>query len=199
MNLVGIVAAAALGGASVAPPAPATNAVIVQSQAAEASLTVARGAKVQLMVINEVSTKVAKPGDRFLLRVSTPVLVGDRVIVPAGSSAYGEVISATESGIAGRSGKLATRLLHLEHAGNQIKLSGEPGGAGQGGNLQIVLATLALTPWGLFARGNNAKLKAGDIVTGYFVEDYPQPLQPGIVPVAAPANAPIQATAASTS
>lgn len=133
------------------------------------------GSKLELMVVNEVSTKIAKAGDRFLLRLAQPLVVGDRVVIPRGAQAWGEVTDAKGNGIAGKSGKLATRLLHLEFKGEKLALNGTPGGAGQGGNLQIVLATLALTPWGLIAKGNNAKLKAGDIVPGFLVAAYPAP------------------------
>lgn len=143
------------------------------------------GSKLELMVVDEVSTKIAKVGDRFLLRLAQPLVVGDRVVIPRGTQAWGEVTDARANGIAGKSGKLATRLLHLDFNGEKLPLNGTPGGAGQGGNLQIVLATLALTPWGLIAKGNNAKLKAGDIVPGYLAAPYPAaPAPAAITPIA---------------
>jgi outer membrane receptor protein involved in Fe transport len=131
------------------------------------------GAKIELMIINEVTTKTAKPGDRFLLKLAQPLVVDDRILIPRGVSAWGEVSNASANGIAGRSGKLGTRLLYIDFNGQHLPISGAPTNKGQGGNLQIVLATLAFTPWGLVAKGNNAKLKAGDIVPGYLVDAYP--------------------------
>lgn len=133
------------------------------------------GSKVELMIINEVTTKTAKPGDRFLLKLAQPLVAGDRVLIPRGVPAWGEVTETKVNGMAGRSGKLATRLLYIEFNGDKLPLSGTPAHAGQGGNLQIVMATLALTPWGLFAKGNNAKLKAGDVVPAFLVNAFPAP------------------------
>lgn len=130
------------------------------------------GSKIELMIINEVTTKTARAGDRFLMKLAQPLVVGDKVLIPRGVPAWGEVTDAKANGMAGRSGKLATRLLYIDFEGRRLPLSGNPSHAGQGGNLQIVMATLALTPWGLFAKGNNAKLKAGDVVPGYLVEAF---------------------------
>jgi hypothetical protein len=158
-------------------------AITASSMIASAPALFARaGSKIELMVINEVTTKTAKPGDRFLLRLAQPFVIGDRVVIPRGVAAWGEVTDVETNGIAGRSGKLATRLLYIEFAGQKLALSGTPGNAGQGGNLQIVLATLALTPWGLVAKGNNAKLKAGDIVPGYIVNAFPAPIAAATTP-----------------
>jgi hypothetical protein len=146
-------------------------------------LTVPAGARVELMVINEVSTKIAKPGDRFLLKLAQPLAVGDRIVIPRGTKAWGEVLDARANGIAGQSGKLATRLLHIDYNGLLLPIRGDMKRTGQNGNLQIVMATLALTPWGLVAKGNNAKLKAGDLIDGVLVDDF----VPSAVPPPKPA------------
>lgn len=142
------------------------------------------GTAIKLMIVDEVTTKTAKPGDRIKLRLDAPVVVDRIVVIPAGVPGVGEVISSAESGIAGKSGKLSTRLLYIEIDGVRLGIDGAPKTAGDGGNTQIILATLALTPWGLFARGNNAKLKAGDIVPAVTTADYvPPSTSRGTVPV----------------
>ena len=149
-----------------------------------APLVVPRGMALKLMVIDEVTTKTAKPGDRIKLRLHEAVTIDGVVAIKAGVPGVGEVVSSAESGIAGRSGKLSTRLLHLEIDGTRLMIDGAPKTAGKGGNTQIILATLALTPWGPFARGNNAKLKAGEIVNAVTAADYPVPsTSRGTVPV----------------
>ena len=135
------------------------------------AIVASRGTPVRLMVLNEVSTKTAQAGDLFTLLVDAPVKIGDQMVIARGTRAVGKVVDAAESGIVGKSGKLVTRLLYLDVDGVRVSLDGDPRSAGRNGNVQVVLATLALTPWGLFARGNNAKLKAGDIVVGSLAED----------------------------
>lgn len=148
---------------------------VVPASAEVAPLAVPRGMALKLMVIDEVTTKTAKPGDRIKLRLNEAVTVDGIVAIKAGTPAVGEVVSSAESGIAGRSGKLATRLLHLDIDGTNLPIDGARKTAGKGGNTQIILATLALSPWGPFARGNNAKLKAGEIVDAVTAADYPLP------------------------
>lgn len=135
------------------------------------------GTPLRLMVWNEVSTRSAKPGDRFLMLVDAPVAVDGRVVIPRGAKAWGEVVSARGSGMAGRAGALETRLLHLDTAGGPVPIAPAPSAVtadkGRNGALQMVMATAALTPWGPFARGNNARLKAGHIVEAVLGADVP--------------------------
>ena len=69
---------------------------------------------IRLMVLNEVSTKIAKAGDRFPLRVDEDVIVNGVTVIPVGAKAWGEVLSAEESGVVGKSGKLGAKLLYVE-------------------------------------------------------------------------------------
>ncbi len=148
------------------------------------------GTRVELMVFDEVTTKTAKAGQLFKLKLAQPLVVDARVLLPRGVPAWGEVTMATGNGIAGKSGKLGTKLLYIDVDGHHIGITGTPVNSGQGGTVQVVLATLALTPWGLFAKGNNAKLKAGDIVFAYLAEGYPATATLQTAPAAAPALQP---------
>lgn len=132
---------------------------------------IAAGSLVQLMVINEVSTRDAKPGKRFVVEVSAPVMVGDRIAIAAGTPGVGEITQASTSGVVGRSGKLATRLLYLDLNGRHVALSGAFNSAGQGAGAQVVVMAVLLNPLGVLARGNNGKLKAGQIISGAIAED----------------------------
>ena len=171
------VAAASLGAMQAAPAAtvpgvPAAVAVPVPPPALGPNeLFVSRDTLLRLMVLNEVSTNAVRPGHRFVLRVDENVVVDGVTIVPVGAKAWGEVLAAKSSDIAGKPGKLSARLLHLELGGHAIPISGEAGSSGEPGGSATALGIMALGPFGLFARGNNAKLKAGEILNGYFVSD----------------------------
>lgn len=129
------------------------------------------------MVWNEVSTRSAKAGDRFLLVLDSDVRATGAVAIPRGTKAWGEVVSARTSGMVGRAGTLETRLLHIEIGGRPVPIAPASTTAvtdkGRAGTLQVVLATAALTPWGPFARGNNARLKAGHIIEAVLAVDVP--------------------------
>lgn len=178
----------------IAAPASEARAVIVKPidpAVPAGSLLVERDTLIRLMVMNEVTSKTARPGDRFVLRVDENVIVDGTTIIPVGAKAYGEVTDISANGAAGKSGKLGARLLYVEVAGDQIPLNGDSRQAGDSGTGATVMGVLALGPLGLFARGNNAKLKAGDIFNGAFESDHlfdlaSRRLLPGPTPTAIP-------------
>jgi hypothetical protein len=135
------------------------------------TLLVERDSMVRLMVLNEVTTKTARAGDRFALVVDEALTVDRVVIIPVGSKAWGEVITASESGAIGKAGKLSARLMYVETPAGRVSIRGESSGKGPGGAGATVLGVLGLCPLGLFTRGTNAKLKAGEIFNGYVVQE----------------------------
>jgi hypothetical protein len=76
----------------------------------------------------------------------------------------------------GKSGKLSARLLYIELPDRKIALRGDMMEAGTRGGVTTAAATVGFAlmgagPLGLLTRGTNAKLKAGDILIGYFAEN----------------------------
>lgn len=130
-----------------------------------------RDTPIHFMVINEVTTKTHRAGHRFKLRVDKPVIVDGDVVIAVGATAWGEVTAATGSGNGGKSGKLEAKLLYVESRGLQIAINGSNAAKGAGGGGETALGILALGPLGLFAKGNNAKIKAGELMTGFVERD----------------------------
>jgi hypothetical protein len=159
---------------------------------------VQRDTPVRLMVLNEVSTRSARAGDKFVLRVDEDVVVGGVTVIPVGAKAWGEVVSAEASGALGRSGKLEARLLYIDAGGERIPIGGENRSAGQGGGRQVTmgmvgfgLAAPLAAPLTLFAPGNNARLKAGDIYSAFIERDMLfDPAAKTFAPAPAPAPPP---------
>ena len=123
------------------------------------------------MVLNEVSSARARPGDRFTLRVDEPIAVNDVPAIPVGAMAYGEVTAVKESGGAGTRGALGAKLLYIEAAGRRIPIEGERSARGNGSGGQTAMAIIGLGVFGLFAQGHNAKMKAGELMTAYVAAD----------------------------
>ena len=163
---------AALVAASAQAVVPAEPVATVVAPAAPAGMImVERDTLIRLMVLNEVSTRRAKAGDHFVLRVDEPVQVDGVTIIPVGAKAWGEVLAAESSGMAGKGGELSVRLLYVEVGGDRIPISGKTSSEGEDGTTQLALSALALGPLALLGRGNNAKLKAGHIFNAYFTQD----------------------------
>lgn len=150
------------------PPEIETQTAI---DAAPATLLVPRDTPVHFMVLSEVTTKTHGPGHRFKLRVDRPVVIDGHIAIPVGATGWGEVTDAESSGNVGKSGKLSARLLYVEAKDVQVPVNGTNSAKGAGGTGETVLGVLALGPLGLFAKGNNAKIKAGELMTGFVEQD----------------------------
>ncbi|HZH06752.1 MAG TPA: hypothetical protein VEY69_08760 [Lautropia sp.] len=140
---------------------------IETGSATPAGIRVQQDTPIRLMVLNEVSTRTAKPGDRFVLRVDEPVTVGGVTVIPVGAKAWGQITDAQASGSVGKSGRIGAKLLHVELGDQQVPISGERKTEGEKNGTQLTLGLLALGPLALFSRGNNARLKAGEIFSAY--------------------------------
>jgi hypothetical protein len=129
-----------------------------------------RDTPVELMATKEISTADASPGTRFKLRVNHPILAAEKIVVPAGAWAFGEVVTAEDSGGLGKSGRMTARLLYLQLGDAQVPLEGQTSAKGTGAGSAGV-AVLFTGVVGLFHRGNNAKIKAGELLNGFVSED----------------------------
>ncbi len=188
MSLIIFAAAQAVAAPVAAVPAPrelAAPATVSAAPALPAGILLAQDTPIELMAPTEVTTDKARAGTRFKLRVNRAVEAGGRVIIPVGTPAYGEVITASDSGGLGKSGKMTARLLYLELGEVRIPLEGEMSAKGTGaGSAAVATGLMALanplTAWvGLFHRGNNAKIKAGEILAGFVREDVLLDLESG--------------------
>jgi len=139
--------------------------------ATSAAIVLRKDTPVHLMVLNEVTTKTHDVGHKFKLRVDQPIEIDGEIIVPVGATAWGEVLSAESSGNLGKSGKMAARLLYLEVNDQRVLISGETASKGKSGTAETVMGILGLGVFGLFAKGNNAKIKAGQLMTAFVSED----------------------------
>lgn len=154
-----------------APPAVLPVVPEVLPPRAPPSIVLPSGTMVRLMVTKEVNSRDHKAGYRFKLRVDEDVTVGGVKIIPIGATAWGEVTEAEGTGGVGKSGRINARLLYVETQGKQVPLQGERQNRGGGAGGQVVASVLGFGVFGLLMKGNNATLKAGEILNGYTVSD----------------------------
>lgn len=156
-------------------PAAAQPDLVVASPAAPAdrpgAIVVAKDTMVRLMVLNEVNTNSAKPGDRFVLRVDENVNVGGATIIPVGAKAYGEVTQVKSNGAVGKAGSVGAKLLYVELGEDRIPLTGESESKGRKEGGGVVMASAIWGPFGLLMKGGAGRLKAGHIFNGYIPAD----------------------------
>lgn len=144
---------------AIAPP------VVAGAAAVEEVLVLPAGSELELMVLLEIDSDRARPGDPVKLRVNRPVKVGAVTVVPVGAAAQGEVVAAQSSGAMMRRGRLAVKITSVTLGGRAISLGAPTERRARAGGGED-LWRLAFTPaWLLFARGNSAKLKAGELLS----------------------------------
>ncbi|MDQ0252206.1 hypothetical protein J2W22_004294 [Sphingomonas kyeonggiensis] len=151
--------------AATATPTPAA----VVAAPAALLVTLPRDTPVELIATREVSTANAKPGTPIKLQVRSAVLIGGLTVIPAGTPAWGEVVTASDAGGLGKSGKMTARLKHVQLGDVEIPLDGEISSKGRKGS--VAGAVLSGGLMGLFHRGNNAKIKAGEVVSSFVAEE----------------------------
>lgn len=128
-----------------------------------------RDTPVVLMATREIRSDAVVAGTVFPLRVDRPVRIGTLIVVPVGTPAFGEVVAAKGSRTLGRNGALAVRLSYIQLGDARIALSGDL--AARGRSVSPALTVRVAGPVGLFHPGNNARVKAGDLLTGVVAED----------------------------
>lgn len=159
MSLIYLVAAAAAAGGLQADEGDFGN------PPPNETLVLPAGSEIELMVLLEIDSDRAQAGDPVKLRVNRPVRVGRAVVVPVGTVAQGEVVSVTSSGALMRRGRLAVKTTSLTVGDRTIALDAPSERRSREGGGED-LWRLAFTPaWLLFARGNSAKLKAGELLS----------------------------------
>ncbi len=123
--------------ASAAPAAPATAAETTSEnrEGQTAQYVVPSGTKLPLVLHNSLTTRNAQPGDPLYFETVFPVVLNDRILVPAGSYVQGEVLEAQRPGRVKGRGEVRIRLTTMILPnGYTVKFDAVPTNAGTGGN-----------------------------------------------------------------
>lgn len=100
-------------------------------------IQVPTGTKLPLVLHNAISTRSARPGDSVYLETLFPILVGERIVIPAGSYVSGEVTEAKRGRGHGQA-EIAIKLNNLILPnGYQAQFDAVPSGAGTGGKEMV--------------------------------------------------------------
>jgi hypothetical protein len=144
---------------------------------------------VEIEITQLVSSKTAKIGDKFTLRLAAPIVVSGQVVVPAGVPGVGQVIDANTPGFMGAPGKLVLAARYLDFDGRRIPLRTlRLGGDGKDNTGLTFVATLAVgLPAGLI-KGGNIEIPAGTFAHAKLAADDP-PAQAAAAPTMTPVAA----------
>ena len=186
-------------GASVPEVAPAPQAAIL---APVTNNVLRAGIEVPLRVEEGLDSndKGIREGQQFHLSVANNVMLGNLVVIPAGSPATAEITDLRRKGMWGKSGHIVARVLSVRVGDRLIRLSGTFDEHGTTGTAGVVAAIAFVPIAGFFMTGTSAKIPAGAGVRAFLDEDLtiesPPPAEPA-APVA-PAATAISAAPAAT-
>lgn len=125
------------------------------------TVSLTAGTEIQLVTTAPFSSKTSVKGDLVPLTVDEDVRVGERIIIPKGSAATGQIADARAKGALGMSGKLLIRPLYVRIGDDTVRLTGAINGKGSvtaGAVAGMVLLTPAFT-------GRSAAIPAGTRMT----------------------------------
>ena len=201
--IIRIAAAIAITGISVSATAQDTALPVQAVRVAPApAVVLPAGTEIALKMTEEVTTKGKgwEEGDQFTLTTASDTLLGDYVVIPAGTKAVGRITWLTSRGAFGKSGKMDVEMEHLEMGGRRINLDGTFRQEGSGATLATVGGVLAAGVFAGFITGKSAVIPRGRELVASLESDLPVALPAGasLAPKAVQATAvsPVEAAAA---
>lgn len=142
----------------------------------------AKDTLLNLQIDRALASELSKPGDRFPISLTEPLLRDGNIILPAGLTGVGEVIHAAKARWGGKAGELIINARFLTCGAQRVPLGKlrffAPGESRVG---QAFAASMVLTPAMFFISGGNAALPLGAKVQARVTADVALPPQ-GCVP-----------------
>jgi hypothetical protein len=160
----------------VTPPAgTASNTGIGSNAAASApaqpvrpaTVTIPDGTAIAIRLVDPLSSETAKVDDMFRASLDAPIIVDDKVVVPAGSDIEGRVVSAKSAAHFKGSSELALELTRISAGGRSYNISSTQWakqGSGRGKRSAATIgggAALGAIIGGLAGGGKGAAIGAG--------------------------------------
>ncbi len=148
VRLVAILASMSLAGFAAAQtqepqPAAPTKQPSQEADAPNAKpiagkVVVPSGTRLPLVLHNAINTRNVRPGDPVYLETLFPIVVENRIVIPAGSYVSGEVVEAKRPGRVKGRGELLLRLTTMILPnGYTVDFTAVPRNAGTGGNESV--------------------------------------------------------------
>jgi hypothetical protein len=117
---------------------------------------------VEIEIAETISSKTAKVGDMFAIRLVEPVRIDGRLILPIGLTGRGEVSHVAKAGWGGKAGELIVMVRYLECGPQKIRIGRfHFGGSGES-HFGAAMGASALVPLaGFLIDGSDMTLAAG--------------------------------------
>jgi hypothetical protein len=159
-----MVAASAAPETASPPTTPAAEPPLVATPAAPSLTGDILPAKtvVEIMISGDLSSKTNKIGDMFTIRLAEPVKLGDRIILPAGTTGKGEVVHAARARWGGKAGEMILMARYLDCGNVKIPLGHfHFGGGGEARVGEAMAVGMVFTPAMFLVSGGEMNVPTG--------------------------------------
>lgn len=127
---------------------------------------------ISLEILDLLNSSQHKRGDKFRLRVVTPVMVDGTALIAAGTLGVGEIVHAAPARGGGAPGELLIAARSLDIDGQPALLRGLKLGVTGGDNSGMALGvSFAAGPFAMFIRGHEIEIPAGTRVNARLAQD----------------------------
>lgn len=186
------VAACLLAPSAWAQDAPVQPVSAAPEAATPAHSSLAAGAIVMVALDDDLTTKTAHVGNRFNVTVTDDVVEQGIVVIPKGTTGFGEVTFVTGKGGFGKQGILGIALRFLDLDGRQVMLDGHYREEGRGNDGAAAATMFAVGIFAIAVQGKGAVIPKGRVLKAHTGEDVTYSMTPpaAIIPASAPADAP---------
>jgi hypothetical protein len=121
-----------------AATAPSAQPVAAKPQASAAKIEVPTGTKLPLILHNAITTRNAHPGDPLYLETLFPIVLNNKILIPAGSYVQGEILDTKRPGKVKGRGEMQIRLnTMILPNGYTVNFNAVPTNAGTGGDESV--------------------------------------------------------------
>lgn len=153
-------AAAQSQGAAPAPAAPVS--VASPAPPSVEAFKVPAKTLVDIEITQALDSKTAKPGERFTLRLASPIVIAGQTLVPAGVAGEGEVIHAAKARFGGKAGELVLAARFVDCGAVRVPLGYfKFGAAGENRSGSALAASMVVPFAGLLIAGGELRVVPG--------------------------------------
>lgn len=159
-----------------APAAPAAEPIAATlPDATPVQTALPANTEVMLSMNEDLTTKGGRisEGHKFSLTVVNEVRMGDYVVIPKGTAAFGEVTWMTGKGAFGKSGKMEIELRYIDLNGRRIPISGKYRQEGEGNTVGTVAGVVAAGVFAAVITGKSARIPQGRELKAFTTEAIP--------------------------
>jgi hypothetical protein len=179
---------------AVSTPAPIATPEPLQAMVrpvGEAQASLPANTEIMLSMNEELTTKGGRidEGHKFALTVVHDVKVGDFIVIPRGTPAFGEVIWKTGKGAFGKSGKMEVEMRYVDLNGRRIPVTGKYRQEGEGNTVATVGGVLLAGVFAGFVTGKSARIPQGRELKAFTAEALPVALPAGAAALPTPVPA----------